>query len=242
MFNKKSPEQTKDEIGLIDALGLMFNVRKEIRELAAEMDEKNGLSATYQHKEGLHIMDQMIKHNSTLFKSIFAERAKKTDLDVRKVVTLAKYENLIAYYNALRCICEREYDTFMNTTLWNDIIKPLTKREHSQFGIVAITRAAMVDVNKETWKAYLARRDKIMHIDECRVKNREEQLQYSLLKKQASARDQMKEVITEEWADKWAKAGITEEDLKQFALMKGIDPDDKVTSGHQKDQNMEDGK
>ena len=50
MFNKKSPEQTKDEIGLIDALGLMFNVRKEIRELAAEMDEKNGLSATYQHK------------------------------------------------------------------------------------------------------------------------------------------------------------------------------------------------
>ena len=81
-----------------------------------------------------------------------------------------------------------------------------------------------------------------MHIDECRVKNREEQLQYSLLKKQACARDQMKEVITEEWADKWAKAGITEEDLKQFAQMKGIVPDDKVTSGHQKDQNMEDGK
>ena len=96
MFNKKSPEQTKDEIGLIDALGLMFNVCKEIRELAAEMDEKNGFSATYQHKEGLHIMDLMIKHNSTLFKSIFAERAKKTDVDVRKVITLAKYEKLIA--------------------------------------------------------------------------------------------------------------------------------------------------
>ena len=75
MFNKKSPEQTKDEIDFINALGRMFNVRKEIRELAAEMDEKNGLSATYQHKEGLHIMDQMIKHNSALYKSIFAERA-----------------------------------------------------------------------------------------------------------------------------------------------------------------------
>ena len=106
---------------------------------------------------------------------------------MRKVVALAKYENLIAYYNALRCICEREYDTFMNTTLWNDIIKPLTKREHLQFGILAVIRAAMVDVNKEIWKAYLVRRDKIMHIDECRVKNREEQSQYSLLKKQASA-------------------------------------------------------
>ena len=34
MFNKKSPEQTKDEIGLIDALELMFNVRKEIKRMA----------------------------------------------------------------------------------------------------------------------------------------------------------------------------------------------------------------
>ena len=69
---------------MIDALGLMFNVRKEIRELAAEMDEKNGLSATYQHKEGLHIMDQMIKHNSTLFKSIFAERERKKQILMRE--------------------------------------------------------------------------------------------------------------------------------------------------------------
>ena len=161
---------------------------------------------------------------------------------MRKVVILATYENLIAYYNALRCIWEKEYDIFMNTTLWNDIIKPLTKREHSQFGIVAISRAAMVDVNKETWKAYLERRDKIIHIDECRIKNREDQLQHSLLKKQASALDQMKEVITEEWAEKWAKAGITEEDLKQFALMKGIVPNDQVTSGPQKGKNVEAGK
>ena len=80
IFIKKTPEKNKYEIGLISALGLMFNVHNEIWESAAEMDEKNGLSATYQHdqhKEGLHIMDQMIKHNLTLFKSIFADRAKK---------------------------------------------------------------------------------------------------------------------------------------------------------------------
>ena len=44
---QKSSERTKDKIGLIDTLGRMFSVRKEIRELAAEMDEKDGLSATY---------------------------------------------------------------------------------------------------------------------------------------------------------------------------------------------------
>ena len=88
------------------------------------------------------------------------ERAKEVDINIRKVVTKANFENLIAYYNALRQICEREYDIFMNTTLWNEITKPVVNREHSQFGIVAIARAAMVDVNKEVWFAYLQRQSK----------------------------------------------------------------------------------
>ena len=41
------------EIGLIYALGLMFSVRKEIQDLAAEIDEKDGLSVMYQHREGI---------------------------------------------------------------------------------------------------------------------------------------------------------------------------------------------
>ena len=40
--------------------------------------------------------------------------------------------------------------------------------------------------------------------------------------KQTSTHDQMKAVVDEEWVDKWAKAGTTEDYLRQFALMKGI--------------------
>ena len=43
----------------------------------------------------------------------------------------------------------------MNATLWNDNIKPRTKQQHLQFGIEAISRAAKVVVNKETWRAFL---------------------------------------------------------------------------------------
>ena len=91
----------KNEIGLIDALGLMFSVRRDIANLAAEIDEKNGLSATYTHKEGQHIMDNMIRHKIPLFKGAFVERAKEVDINVRKIVAKARFENLIAYYNAL---------------------------------------------------------------------------------------------------------------------------------------------
>jgi hypothetical protein len=94
-------DQTKHEIGLIDALGLMFSVRRDIANLAAEIDEKNGLSATYTHKEGQHIMDNMIRHKIPLFKGAFVERAKEVDINVRKIVAKARFENLIAYYNTL---------------------------------------------------------------------------------------------------------------------------------------------
>ena len=58
------------------------------------------------------------------------------------------------------------------------MIQPLTKREHPQFGFVAISRAAMVDVNKEMLFAYLRGRYKTIHI-ESRKRNREEKLETS---------------------------------------------------------------
>ena len=39
----------------------MFSVRKEIKDLEAEIHEKDGLSVMYQHQEGYHIVNQMIK-------------------------------------------------------------------------------------------------------------------------------------------------------------------------------------
>ena len=88
----------------------MLSVRKEIKDLAAEIDKKDGLSVMYQYREGYHIVNQMIKQ----------------DIEIRKNMTLVKFENLITYYNELRYIAENEYDTFMNNTLWNKIIQPLT--------------------------------------------------------------------------------------------------------------------
>ena len=55
---------------------------------------------------------------------------------------------------------------------------------------------------------------KILHVEEYRKRNREEQIEASLKQKQMSAIEQMKGVICTEWEDKWARVGITEEDLK----------------------------
>ena len=68
-------------------------------------------------------------------------------------------------------------------------------RTHSQFRIVAIIRAVMINVNKEIWKNFLEKRTSIVHKESAKRKNREMQAEAELKKKQMSARDQCVDLI-----------------------------------------------
>ena len=60
---------------------------------------------------------------------------------------------------------------------------------HSQYGIVAIIRAAVITVNKEIWKAFLEARSIYVHKESAKRKNRELQAEADLKNKQLSTRD-----------------------------------------------------
>ena len=91
----------------------------------------------------------------------------------------------------------------MNVYLWKDILEQFCDRTHSQFGIVAIIRATMINVNKEIWKNFLEKRTGIVHKESAKCKNREMQAEANLKKKQMSARDQCVELIEGEFSKKW---------------------------------------
>ena len=80
LFSKNSQDHTENEIDLINALGPTFSVHKDISDVAAEMEEKDRLSETYQHKEEFHIVGQMMKHELLALKPIFTKRVKTTDI------------------------------------------------------------------------------------------------------------------------------------------------------------------
>ena len=77
-----------------------------------------------------------------------------------------------------------QYDIFMTVSLWENILEGFCDRTHSQFGIVAIIRAAMVIVNKEIWKAYLEVRATHVQKQAVKRKNRELKAEAELEKKQ----------------------------------------------------------
>jgi len=120
----------------------------------------------------------------------------------------------------------------MNVNLWKDILEQFCDRTHSQFGIVAIIRATMINVNKEIWKKFLEKRTGIVHKESAKRKNREMQAEANLKKKQMSARDQCVELIEGEFSKRWESlssdakiflAGLSNEDFEQqISLIKNF--------------------
>ena len=120
------------------------------------IETKDGLSSRYTRTEGSYIMDTMMTYDSGYMFRLFEERTKELNKDIQRFVNKARFENYMAAYTALKCKCDAEYESFMNVQLWKDILENFCDRTHSQHGIVAIVRAAMIVVNKEIWRAFLS--------------------------------------------------------------------------------------
>jgi len=193
------------EPGFIDKLTELFKMRKTMRELKAELEEKNGLSTGYVHQEGSFIVGHLLYFQSSYLNKIFKTRRIEVNESVQRICNKARFQNLIAAYNGLRCQLEVEYDTFMNTTLWNVILSNFCERTHSQFGIVALTRAGMIIVNKEIWKAFLEVRANIQRNIDKKRKRAELEQETLLKEKQAPAATQIKNLVNAEFIQNWEK-------------------------------------
>ena len=104
----------------------------------------------------------------------------------------ARFKNYVVAYNALHWQLEIEYDFFMNKTLYKEILSRFYERTHSQFGIVALARAAMVIVYKEIWRAFLEVRNNILKRIDVKRKLKETKQDTVLKEKQVSAAIQIK--------------------------------------------------
>ena len=73
---------------------------------------------------------------------------------------------------------------------------------------VAIIRAVMITVNKEIWKSFLDFRTTIPNKDKTKCKNRENQAEVELKKRQLSTSEQCVNLIGEEFTKKWESLSV----------------------------------
>ena len=181
----------------------MFRLRRFLQDMKQELEERDGLSSSYTRREGKVVVETMIRFQSSYLKTVFDPRVEELNMQFQQMVNKARFQNYLVLYNALRCKCEQEYDLFMNVILWKEILENFCDRTHSQYGIVAIVRAAMVTVNKEIWKAFFEKRAFHLEKESSKRKRKEMEQDIVLKQKQLSAKDQCINLIEQEFSKKW---------------------------------------
>ena len=120
---------------------------------------------------------------------------------------------------ALKCILEQKYDRLINVTIYDKFISPYLLRRHSQYAIVALTRAGAVLANQELLLAFIARRNNYIRKQALSVKNKEDQLKKKLLKMQQPTTDAIKEQVSREVDEQLPKT-VIESALKKSSNKK----------------------
>jgi len=122
------------------------------------------------------------------------------ELDLKKKLEASRLacEFLIMQHAALKCILEQKYDKLINVTIYDKFISPYLLRRHSQYAIVALTRAGAVLANQELLLAFIARRNNWIRKQALVIKNKEDQLKKKLTKMQQPTADAIKEQVSRE--------------------------------------------
>ena len=71
--------------------------------------------------------------------------------------------SLKAQINALKLMMNKDYLTFMNITLYNEVIKKFISPQCSQYVLVALTRGGMVHSHKLLWEFLITKRERLIN-------------------------------------------------------------------------------
>ena len=102
-----------------------------------------------------------------------------------------------AQINGLKLIMNKAYLTFMNVTLYKEVISKHVSHSASQYVLVALTRAGMVHTNKYLWELIITRREFIRRQRLNTEKMKENDLQAKLVQMQKSTDTQLDDKVNE---------------------------------------------
>ena len=127
-----------------------------------------------------------------------------------------------AQINGLKLIMNKAYLTFMNVTLYKEVISKHVSHSASQYVLVALTRAGKVHTNKYLWELIITRRKFIRRQRLNAEKMKENDLQAKLVQMQKSTDTQLDDKVNEK-VDQTVPRAVREilnEDLNTKAFKK----------------------
>ena len=103
--------------------------------------------------------------------------------------------SLKAQINALKLMMNKDYLTFMNITLYNEVIKKYISPQCSQYVLVALTRGGKVHSHKLFWEFLITKREWLVNKELNTSKQKEQSEKERLKKLQKPAGQQVDERV-----------------------------------------------
>ena len=126
-FATKKMEQEMgitQELGFVDSLFMMYQVRRKIVKVQAEMKAYNGVKQ-YTHSFGDFIFYKSMNFRSSYLEELAKERNEALNKEAKTKAAEYFLEVMILQYKTLLFSCEKKYMELVNFTLFKEFIGPL---------------------------------------------------------------------------------------------------------------------
>ena len=115
--------------------------------MRAEIEEKE-YTTKYTSLSGNHIFNATVYNKCSLFEKLLAPVIHELNEGDRWRGSRYMVMSLKAQINSLKLVMNKAYLTFMNVTMYKEVISKHISHSASQYVLVALTRAGMVHTNK----------------------------------------------------------------------------------------------
>ena len=125
LLQKKMEQESgiTQELGFVDSLFMMFQLRRKIVKVQAEMKVYNSVKQ-YTHYFGDFIFSKSMNFRSSYLEGLANQRNEELNKEAKAKAGLYFLEVMILQYNTLLFNCEKMYMELINYTLYKEFITP----------------------------------------------------------------------------------------------------------------------
>ena len=164
-YATKKMEQEKGiihELGFVDSLFMMHQLRRKIVKAQAEMLAYNNIKQ-YTHQFGDFIFYKSMNFRSSYLENLAEKRNEELNKEAKAKAAEYFLEVMILQYNTLLFNCERKYLELINYTLYHEFIIPLFEgKTFDQYLIILMVRSLANVIFKKIWSRLIVVRQRML--------------------------------------------------------------------------------
>ena len=159
-LNKKAKAETTAiatssvELGFVDKFVEVFRLRTRLNKISADVAENKWIKQ-WSFMWGHELYNKTVLHANPMFEELFKPIMEERTNKDRIKGSLFMMKSLKAQINSLMISMNNDYLTFMNITLFEEVIYKFIDPTSSQFVVIALVKAGMVYGNKFLWESLI---------------------------------------------------------------------------------------